>query len=74
MFKYFREMHELKKQKLTIETALISQLYGFVDGLPDIVALAKRAKELDATELQKLIVEELVSYVKDKENKDEEKK
>lgn len=63
MFKYFK----LKKQKLLFETALLGKLYGFVDALPDIVELAKKAKDMDITELQKLIVEELVNYTKNKE-------
>lgn len=65
MFKYFK----LKKEKLLFETALLGKLYGFVDSFPDIVELAKKAKDLDITELQKLFAEELVNYTKNKEEK-----
>lgn len=67
MFKYFREMRKLKKEKLLFEAALMGKLYGFVDALPDIVELAEKAKDLDITQLQKLFVEELVNYTKNKE-------
>lgn len=69
MFKYIKEMRELKKAKLRMEYLLFAKVYGFVDGIPDIVELAKKAKDLSVPEVQKLIVEELVKYMKDKEEK-----
>ena len=67
MFKYFKEMRELKKKKLLLETVLVSKLYGFIDGMPDLVSLAKRAKDMDMTELQKLMAAEIVNWVKTNE-------
>lgn len=57
---------KLKKQKLELEVNLLSRLYLLVDGFPDIIELAKRAKDLDIEELQKLIVSEIVGYVEAK--------
>ena len=68
MFKTFREMRELKKASLRLQYLLLSKVYDFVEGFPDILELAKRAKSLDTNELQKLITTELVKYIK----KDEE--
>lgn len=64
MFKYFKEMRELKKTQLQYSVLLLGKFYGLVEGFPDIVELAKRAKDLDVNEVQKLIVSELVSYMK----------
>jgi hypothetical protein len=72
MFKYFKEMRKLRKQKLFLETALVSKLYGFIDGMPDIVELAKKTKGLDGVEFQKMVVDMLVDWTKNKEEKSEE--
>ena len=68
MFKYFIEMRDLRRKKLKLETALVSKLYGFIDGMPDIVELAKKAQGMDMVEVQKMVVEELVKYVKTKDD------
>jgi len=67
MFKYFKEMRELKRAKLQFQTALMGNLFSFVDGLPDIIDIAKKAKDLNINEIQNLIAVELVKYVKGKE-------
>ena len=72
MFKYFREMRELRKKKLLFQTVLLSKMYDLVDGFPDIVELAKRAKELNTEELQQMLVTELVTYMKKNEEKSSE--
>lgn len=72
MFNYFKEMRELRKKKLLIQTALISKLYGFIDGMPDIVELAQKTKGLEGTEFQKMMVDSLVDWTKAREEKSEE--
>lgn len=67
MIKYLK----LKKQKLLLETAIISKIYSLVDSIPDLAELATKAKDLDGTDLQKLIAEELVKYIKVNETKSE---
>lgn len=67
MFKYFKEMRELKKTQLQYNVLLLGKFYSLVEGFPDIVELAKRAKDLDVNEVQKLIVSELVNYMKSNE-------
>ena len=72
MFNYFKEMRELRKKKLLIQTELISKLYGFIDGMPDIVELATKTKGLEGTEFQKVMVDSLVDWTKSREEKTEE--
>lgn len=67
MIKYLK----LKKQKLLLETAIISKIYSLVDGIPDLAEIVSKAKDLDGTELQKLIAAELVKYTKANETKSE---
>ena len=67
MFKYFKEMRELKRAKLQFQAVLMGKLVGIVDSLPDIVEIAKKAKDMDMTDFQELIAEELVKYVKTKD-------
>jgi hypothetical protein len=68
MFKKFREMRELKKTALQYQVLLLGKVYNFVEGLPDIIELAKRFKDMDMTELQKNIATELVKYIKANED------
>ena len=67
MIKYLK----LKKQKLLLETAIIGKIYSLVDSIPDLSEFATKAKDLDGTDLQKLIAEELVKYIKVNETKSE---
>lgn len=67
MIKYFKEMMELKKTKAQIEVALMGKFYNLVEGFPDIVELGKKAKDMNIDEVQKMIVSELVGYIKSKE-------
>ena len=69
MFKYYKEMRELKKRNLLYTTALLGRLYDFVDAIPDIAELAQNLQGLDSTDLQKGIAESLVGFVKDNEKK-----
>jgi len=66
MFKYFREMRELKKMKLQYEVLLLGKLYGFTklfDDGSDILELTNKMKDVD----QKDIVNELIKNVTNKE-------
>ena len=75
MFKYWKEMRELKRTERQLKVVLLGKLYDLVEGFPDLIELAKRAKDLDMVELQKLLVEEIVKYTKsNKEEPDEEVK
>lgn len=60
MFKYIK----YKKLQLEFKTKLLEKANAFIDSIPDIVDLAKRSKELNTPEFQKLIAEELVKYMK----------
>lgn len=60
MIKYFK----LKKQKLLLETAIISKIYSLVDGIPDLIEFLQRAKDIDSSELQSLIASEIVKYAR----------
>lgn len=60
MFKYFR----LKKQLLEDQAYLVHKVREYVDRFPDIVALIDKVKNVDGSEFEKLIVEELVKYAK----------
>jgi hypothetical protein len=64
MFKYFREMRDLKRTALQYQCLLLGKAYGLVEGFPDLVELAKRLKDMDINELQKNIATELVTYMK----------
>ena len=62
MFKYFKEMRELKKTKLSLEVVLLGKLYDVVqmfEGGTDILELANKMKDVD----QKDIIEELVRNI-----------
>ena len=66
MFKYFKEMRELKKMKLQYEVLLLGKLYSFTklfDGGSDILELANKMKDVD----QKDIISELVKQIKSNE-------
>jgi phage terminase large subunit-like protein len=65
-------MRELKKKNLLYTTALLSKLYSFVDSFPDIAELAKKASKLDGVEFQKIVVDELVNWTKNKQENTEE--
>lgn len=60
MFRYFK----LKRQKLELEVNLLSRLYLLVDGMPDIIEIAKQLKGLDGEEFMKKAVEVLVDIAK----------
>lgn len=64
MFNKFRYYRSLKRQNVIYMNELLEKACYLVDGMPDLIALAKRAKDLDIPELQKLIVEEIVKGVK----------
>lgn len=62
MFKYWKEMRELKKTKLSLEVVLLGKLYDVVqmfEGGTDILELANKMKDVD----QKDIIEELVRNI-----------
>lgn len=69
MFKYFREMRELKKAKLQGEVIILNTICKAIDGMPDIITLAKKVKDMDMVEVQKEIVSVLVDYMKVNETK-----
>lgn len=50
MFKYFREMRELKRTERQLKVVLLGKLYGLVqmfDGGVDILELAEKMKNVD---------------------------
>lgn len=70
MFKKIKFYRSLKRQNLIYMNDLLEKACYLVDGFPDIVALAQRAKDLNIEELQKLIVSEIVGYVEAKKEKE----
>jgi len=66
MFKYFKEMRELKKTKLSLEVVLLGKVYDVVqmfDNGTDIMELANKIKDVK----QEDIVAELVNAIKTNE-------
>lgn len=62
MFKYFKEMRELKKMKLQYQVILLGKLYEVVqmfEGGTDILELAQKMKNVDEKELVSEIVKNL---------------
>jgi hypothetical protein len=66
MFKYFKEMRELKRTERQLKVVLLGKLYDFVSGGSDILELATKMKDID----QKDLVSEIVKNVTSKESKD----
>jgi len=63
MFKYWKEMRELKRTERQIKVVLLGKLYDVVqmfEGGTDILELANKMKDVD----QKDIVAELVKNIK----------
>lgn len=59
MFKYFQEIHDLKKTKLQLEVILLSKLHDIakiIDGTNDILELAKNMQDAAPEELVNTIV------------------
>lgn len=67
MFKKWKEARELKLSTLRLQYLLLSKAYDFVDGIPDIIELAKKVSTMDPNVLQKEISNTLVNYMKDKD-------
>jgi GTP cyclohydrolase III len=66
MFKYWKEMRELKRTERQLKVVLLGKLYDVVqmfEGGTDILELANKMKDVD----QKDIIEELVKNVTNKE-------
>ena len=66
MFKYWKEMRELKRTELQLKVILLGKLYDVVkmfEGGADIIELANKMKDVD----QKDIVSELVKNIKPNE-------
>ena len=66
MFKYFREMRELKRTERQLKVVLLGKLYDVVqmfEGGTDILELANKMKDVD----QKDLVNELIKNVTNKE-------
>mgnify|MGYP000858020656 CR=1 FL=1 len=66
MFKYWKEMRELKRTERQLKVVLLGKLYDVVqmfEGGSDILELANKMKDVD----QKDIIEELVKNVTNKE-------
>ena len=62
MFKYMKEMRELKKMKLQYQVILLGKLYEVVqmfEGGTDILELAQKMKNVDEKELVSEIVKNL---------------
>lgn len=68
MFKYFKEMRELKKMKRQYEVIILGKVLEFINGTSDILEAANKVKNVDSKD----IVSEIVKFVKDKESKAEE--
>jgi len=67
MFKYWKEMREMKKENLIYVTDILGKVHGVINSLPDIAELATKLKGLDPVTLQKSIAEEIVNWTKAKE-------
>ena len=66
MFKYFKEMRELKRTERQLKVVLLGKLYDVVqmfEGGTDILELANKMKDVD----QKDLVDALVKNVTNKE-------
>lgn len=62
MFKYFKEMRELKRTERQLKVVLLGKLYDVVqmfEGGTDIMELANKLKDVD----EKDIIEELVKNI-----------
>jgi hypothetical protein len=68
MFKYFKEMRDLKKMKRQYEVIILGKILEFINGSSDILEMANKLKNVD----QKDIVSEIVKFTKDKETEPEE--
>jgi hypothetical protein len=68
MFKYFKEMRDLKKMKRQYEVIILGKVLEFINGTSDILEVANKVKNVDSND----IVSELVKFAKDKETKSEE--
>lgn len=63
MFKYFKEMRELKRTERQLKVVLLGKLYDVVqmfEGGTDILELANKMKDVD----QKDIIAELIKNIK----------
>lgn len=60
MFKYWKEMRDLKKRNLLFKTALLEKIYEYVDSFTEIGELANKSKDLSGTDFQKMVVEEVL--------------
>lgn len=73
MFNYFKEIRGLKRSKLQLEVLILSKIYDLtkvIDGASDILEVAKAVMPTDkknASDMQKEIVSNLVTYLKTKE-------
>lgn len=66
MFKYWKEMRELKRTERQLKVVLLGKIYDVVqmfEGGTDILELANKMKDVD----QKDLIEELVNAIKTNE-------
>jgi hypothetical protein len=68
MFKYFKEMRDLKKMKRQYEVIILGKVLEFINGSSDILEMANKVKNVDSKD----VVSEIVKFAKDKESKSEE--
>lgn len=65
MFKYFKEMRELKLAKLRGEVIILTTICKLIDGYPDLVEVAKKLSNVDQLDVAK----ELINHMKANEEK-----
>jgi hypothetical protein len=68
MFKYFKEMRELKKMERQYKVIILGKVLEFLNGSSDILEMANKIKNVDSKD----VVSEIVKFAKDKESKSEE--
>ena len=67
MIKYFKEMRELKKARLTYQVLILNKINNFVNSITDITDIASKLKDVDSKDL----VSELVKVIKANEVSEE---
>lgn len=67
MIKYFKEMRELKKARLTYQVLILNKINNFVNSITDITDIASKLKDVDPEDL----VSELVKVIKANEVSEE---
>ena len=67
MFKYWKEMRELKKKNLLYITDILGKVHGVINSIPDIADMATKLQGIDGSEFTKGITEMLVNFTMNNE-------